>query len=94
MSAPRQRVATLAARIHAVIRRPFAATPIDILTDRRITLADRTILAYMLARAAQPGWTLYVGERSPSSTQAECGELGRLLQSTYRAMAGYECLPG
>lgn len=48
------------AAVRGVIRRPYAAVPYDILTDDRITLADRTVVAIMLALLARPSWTLYV----------------------------------
>lgn len=48
--------------VRAVLRRPYATVPLDIVTDASITLADRTVLVYMLAAAAKPNWTLYVAE--------------------------------
>lgn len=48
--------------VRRVIRRPYATIPLDVLLDAGITLADRCVLAYILALAPRPGWVLYVAE--------------------------------
>jgi hypothetical protein len=46
--------------IRARIRRPWASVPIAVLEDKRLSLASRTILAYLLDLGRRPNWAISV----------------------------------
>ena len=72
--------------IHARIRRPWATVPVDILEDRRLSLAARAILAYLLDLGRRPEWVIRVRQ-----VQAALGISQGVWQSHRRELqrAGY-----
>ena len=75
--------------IRTRIRRPWASVPVAVLEDRRLSLAARTVLAYLLDLGRRPDWVIRVRH-----VQASLGISQGAWQRHRRALqeAGYYCI--